>query len=126
MDTSELMRLGANAVIAKLCNDIAEITRAVPETRGGATKLLRQALGYKATGAAARMNGTRAAKLASDLVMARQTRGSGAWTPERRAKMSRLAKQRAAKAKRLGLPIDRLPSKDVLAKAEAKAASAKA
>ena len=124
MDTSDMLKLGARALIDNLCQQLADAVQVVPETKSYAYQRVRDVLGYYSPpGKADQLNGTRAAKLASELVVARQSRQSAMWTPERRAKMSRLAKQRAAKAKRLGLTSNRLPSKLELAKAEAKAAT---
>lgn len=115
MDTSDLVKRGARSLLVDLCKQIGEVVKAVPDLERFARDLVRESLGYKATGAAAHVNGTARARLATDLAASRKLRtkanGSGRrkspvrtpWTAAQREAIRKRMKAYWAEAKRAGV-----------------------
>lgn len=118
MDTHELIELGARAMVVKLCKQIEEIIGAAPSVQRFARDMMRETLGMKPVGPRGpyvkAVNGTTAKRLATELIAAREARGKSGRPPMSEAqkkKMSRITKQRWARAKAAGISGGKLPSK---------------
>jgi hypothetical protein len=129
VDTSELLKLGARAMVVNLCKQLEDVIALVPDLKMFTRDLVRESIGYKPTGAAARkgaVNGTTRERLADQLIEARRQRAKKAsaarqpMTDAQRALMSRLAKKRWAAAKKFGVGGGKLPRNADIGRAPSK------
>lgn len=114
MDTSELVKRGARSLLVDLCKQIEEVVTAVPDLERFARDLVRESVGYKATGGAAHVNGTARVRLAADLAASRKLRTNGTgtgrkaptrapWTAAQREAIRKRMRAYWAEAKRAGV-----------------------